>query len=176
MSGATGIAQYSTSGLGFNFVQQVASVLPDGGAGSSAPATLDASSHTGIQFWAWGGSEIATQSIFVVLRDINQTFGFGAAGTPTASGKLCNGGTDGVGTGPTACGGDRTSQNIVPGWQLVSIPFTSFVPVSSYTSGNGETKIDPSTLTRLELQVQEPAASATAGVPYDLCVYGLSFY
>jgi glucuronoarabinoxylan endo-1,4-beta-xylanase len=224
MTGVTGLPQYSTSGIGFNFVQQTAPAAPDGGgdidggaieggdidgaaneggdidggateggdieggaidggeAGppppppSSGPATLDASSHTGIQFWAWGGSEIATQNILVVLRDINQTFGFGPPGTKTATGMLCNGGSDGVGNGPTACGGDRTSQSLVPGWQLVSIPFKSFVPISGYSSGNGETTLDPSTLTRFELQVQLSAAMADAGVPYDLCIYGLSFY
>jgi hypothetical protein len=179
MAGATGIAQYSTSGLGFNFVQQTVAAPADAGdAGAPAPppATLDASSHTGIQFWAWGGSEIATQNIFVVLRDINQTFGFGPPGTPTATGMLCNGGTDGVGAGPTACGGDRVGETVAPGWQLVSIPFKSFIPISGYTSGNGETSIDPSTLTRFELQVQEPSATADAGVPYDLCIYGVSFY
>jgi hypothetical protein len=78
--------------------------------------------------------------------------------------------------GQTACGGDRASETIMPGWQLIQIPFTDFVPISSYSSGNGETQIDPSTLTRFELQVQEPSASADAGVPYDLCIYGFSFY
>jgi glucuronoarabinoxylan endo-1,4-beta-xylanase len=175
LSGATGVTQYSTSGVGFNLVQQTA--VADGGLGSTPlPATLDASSHAGIQFWAWGGSEIAAQSVFVVLRDINQTSGFGPAGTPTATGQLCNGGTDGVGSGPTACGGDRVSQTIMSGWQLVRIPFTSFVPISGYSSGNGETVLDPSTLTRFELQVQEASATAEAGVPYDLCIFGLSFY
>jgi glucuronoarabinoxylan endo-1,4-beta-xylanase len=162
MSGATGVSQYSTSGIGVDLVQ----------VSSSSPATLDASSHTGIRFWAWGGSEIASQSIYVVLRDINQTAGFGPAGTPTATGTLCNSGS----SGPTACGGDRVSETITPGWQLVSIPFTSFVPISGYSSGNGESTVDPSTLTRFELQVQESAAAADAGVPYDLCIYGLSFY
>ena len=178
MSGVTGIPQYSTSGLGFNFVQQTEPAAADdsGEAGAPPPATLDASSHTGIQFWAWGGSDVGTQNVLVVLRDINQTFGFGPAGTPTATGTLCNGGSDGVGVGPTACGGDRTNQSIMPGWQLVSIPFTSFVPISTYSSGNGETKLDPSTLTRFELQVQLSSAMADAGVPYDLCLYGLSFY
>jgi O-glycosyl hydrolase len=215
MSGATGLVQYSTSGIGFNFVQQVAAIAPseggasmmapvdasgdvlatpdatdatsppspaDSGAPPSAqtsspgPATLDASSHTGISFWAWGGSGVPTQNVFAVLRDINQTFGFGPAGTPTATGMLCNGGSDGVGTGPTACGGDRANGTVMPGWQLIQIPFTDFVPIASYSSGNGETQIDPSTLTRFELQVQEPSASADAGVPYDLCIYGFSFY
>jgi hypothetical protein len=217
MSGATGVAQYATSGIGFNFVQQVAATTPsEGGASmmapvdaggdasgdasgdalatldatsspppadagpppaqaSTGPATLNASSHTGISFWAWGGSDVST-SVFAVLRDINQTYGFGPAGTPTATGMLCNGGTDGVGVGPTACGGDRTSETIMQGWQFIQIPFTDFVPISGYSSGNGETQIDPSTLTRFELQVQEPSASADAGVPYDLCIYGFSFY
>ena len=173
MTGVTGIAQYSTSGLGFNFVQQHATI--DGGT-SPAPATLDASSHTGVQFWAWGGSELATQSLFVVLRDINQTYGFGPAGTATATGMLCNGGSDGVGSGPTACGGDRASISIKPGWQLVNVPFKSFNPIASYSSGNGETTIDPSTLTRFELQSQLATAGADAGTAYDLCVYGISFY
>ncbi|MBV9948058.1 MAG: hypothetical protein JOZ69_14480 [Myxococcales bacterium] len=221
MTGATGIAQYSTSGLGVNLVQQRAKPAArdaatldaesseassldadssdadaidatspdeaslDGGSSDGPapvasatplPATLDASSHTGIQFWAWGGSEIASTSVYAVLRDINQTFGFGPAGTPTATGTLCNGGTDGSGTGPTACGGDRAGRTIVPGWQLITIPFTSFLPISTYSSGNGEAKVDPSTLTRFELQVQLSAAGADAGVPYDLCIYGLSFY
>ena len=221
LSGATGLAQYSTSGMGFNFVQQVATTAPgeggasmvppadasgdalatldatdegdapaatldatspppptDGGAQTTSPgpATLDATSHTGISFWAWGGSDVPSQNVFVVLRDINQTYGFGPAGTPTATGMLCNGGSDGVGSGPTACGGDRASATIMPGWQLIQIPFTDFAPISGYSSGNGEAQIDPSTLTRFELQVQEASAGADAGVPYDLCVYGVSFY
>jgi len=50
------------------------------------------------------------------------------------------------------------------------------VPISGYSSGNGETTVDPATLTRFEVQVQESSAGADAGVPYDLCIYGLSFY
>jgi hypothetical protein len=171
VSGVTGASQYSTSGVGLNFATTPA---PDAGV-NAQQVPLNASSHTGIQFWAWGGGDAGTQSVFVSLADLNETAGFGPPTTPTATGQLCNGGTDGVGTGATACGGARTSASIASGWQLITIAFTQFTPISGFGSAN-EAALDPSTLTQLQWQIQQPVADAAAGVPYNFCIYGVSFY
>ncbi len=78
-------------------------------------------------------------------------------------------------TGPSACGGTRASFAPQAGWQLVKVPWTSFVPAPTYGGGN-ETSLDPTTLTRFDFQVQQAAANASVGVTFDFCVLDLTFY
>jgi len=169
INGTTGATQYSTSGIGLNFNT---SQPTDGG--NAIPVPTDAHTHTGIQFWVWGG-ETTAQSVLVTLPDINETPGLGPPGTLTATGQLCDPGTNGVGSGGSACGGSRVSATIQPGWQLVQLPFANFAPVQGFGTSN-ENTLDPSTLTQFQLQVQEPNADAGAGVPFNICIATISFY
>jgi hypothetical protein len=171
VTGITGATQYSTSGVGFNFAT---TSNPAGGTPIAVP--IDASSHTGISFWIWGGGDAGAQSVILSLADLNETAGFGQPGTQTATGQLCNGGTNGVGSGLTACGGPRSQITVAGGWQHIQIPFANFAVVSGFGSGNeNDGHVDPTTLTQLQWQIQEPVADAS-GVPYDFCIYGVSFY
>jgi hypothetical protein len=157
ISGATGTAQYSTEGMGFNLA---VSPNPDGGAGTPYP--INASCHMGIQFWAWGPADAGTQSVIVQLPDRNETAGLGVCNaSPTAP-------------GPSACGGAEYTVTIAPGWQLIKVPFTLFADISGYGNMN-EMMLDTTSLTQVQWQVQLQAADASA-VPFDFCVAEVSFY
>ena len=171
VNGVTGSALYNTSGLGFNFTRVPGT---DGGVGGSPiQAPVNASSYTGIQFWVWGAADGGTQSVFLSLADINETQGFGSPGTPTRTGFLC----DPANAGATACGATRASVTFGAGWTLEQVAFRSLNPIPGYGSSNeSSSMVDPSTLTWLQWQIQQVVDDAGAGVPFNFCIYGLSFY
>ena len=78
------------------------------------------------------------------------------------------------GAGPLlgADGSELTS--FAPGWQLLRTPWSSFVSNPYYGGGN-EKSVDPTTLAFAVFVVQQDGAGGTA-IPFDFCVYGLSFY
>jgi hypothetical protein len=167
LSGVTGATAYSTSGMGFNFGS-----TPNPAGGAALPVTVDASSHTGVKFWIWGSTvDGGPQTLSAILPDVNQTPGFGPAATQTASGQLCDSTSTG---GGTACGAARAFITVQPGWQQLSVPFASFAEMTGYSSSN-EPKLDTTTLTGMAWWAQA-SGTPDAGVPYDFCVYGVSFY
>jgi hypothetical protein len=132
---------------------------PDGGAGTAAP--INASCHTGVQFWAWGGTDAGTQTVIAQLPDRNETAGLG----------VC----DPLNTAGTACGGAVHNVTVGPGWQFIQVPFALFLPNNGYGSSN-ETMLDPSSLTQVQWQVQLTNADGGAPVPFDFCVAEVAFY
>ncbi len=169
IAGSTSTSQYNTSGVGLNFA-----TLPPPDAGVNAlQVPINASSYTGVQFWIWGGGDAGSQSIIVALSDQNETPGLGPAGTVTPTGQFC----DSSPTAPsaTACGQTTHPITVAAGWQFVQIPYTLFANNPGYGNLN-ETMLDPTTLTQLQWQIQQPAADAAAGVSFDFCLYGVSFY
>jgi hypothetical protein len=165
ISGATGTTPYSTEGMGLNFGT---SPSPDGGNG--IPVLIDASSHAGIQFWTWGGADAGTQTVIVALGDKNETPGLGVSGQPTGTGTFC----DPTVNGPTSCGAATHNVTIGPGWNLVTIPFTAFAD-NMYYGGMNEAALDPTSLTQLQFQVQLTSPDGGAPVPFNFCVYNISF-
>jgi hypothetical protein len=165
-NGVTGPAQYATSGEGLNFV-----TLPSPDGGNALQVPIDASSHTGVQFWAWGGGDAGTQSIIVALSDKNTTPGLGTPGMMTGTGQFC----DPTNGGATACGQATHTVQFAAGWQLIKIPFALFADNPGYGEMN-ETGLDPTSLTQLQWQIQQPVADAGGGVPFNFCIYGISFY
>jgi hypothetical protein len=91
----------------------------------------------------------------------------------TATGQLC----DPAGTGGTACGATRTSISIAAGWKQQTLAFSTFATINGYGNMN-ETNgmVDPTALTQLQWQIQEPNADAAAGVPFNFCIAGVTFY
>jgi len=159
VSGATGNAPYSSTGMGFNLAT---TVNPDGG--YDIPVAIDAHSHTGIEFWAWGALTDAgtqTQTVTVQVYDKNETPGFG----------ICDPGA----SGGTACGPSQSQQMYAAGWHAMKIPFSAFVANPGYGDSN-EMMLDPSTLTKIQWQVQLSSPDGGTPVPFDFCVYGVSFY
>jgi hypothetical protein len=159
VNGATGTAPYSSTGEGFN----LATVPnPDGGFAVNVP--IDASSHTGIQFWAWGGGgDAAMQSVTVQARDKYETAGLGVC-DPTAGGS-------------TACGASQMSETFGAGWKLIQIPFTTFAPNPGYGDANEPNMmLDPSSLTQIQWQVQLASPDGGAPIPFNFCIYNVTFY
>jgi hypothetical protein len=156
ISGATGSAAYSTEGMGLNFA-----ITPNPDGGDGTPVPINASSYTGIQFWAWGGLDAGMQSIILNVPDENETPGLGVC-NPTA-------------TAGTACGGATLTKTIGPGWQLVQAPFAAFLD-NTYYGGSNEMMLDNSGLTQIQWQVQLVAPDGGAPVPFNFCVYDVSFY
>jgi hypothetical protein len=168
LAGVTGTTQYaSLAGVGFNLA-----TLPPADAGVNAvPLPVNASSHTGIQFWAWGGGDAGTQSVILSVGDQNETPGLGPAGGTTPTGTFC----DPTNGAATACGPTTKTVLIAPGWQLIQVAFTELANNPSYGNAN-ETSLDTTALTQVQWQVQEVAVDASAGIPFDFCLYGVSFY
>jgi hypothetical protein len=152
--GATGSAAYKTAGMGLNFGY---TREPDGGYGP--PVVVNASSYTGIQFWAWGGTDAGLQRVSVGIADKNETRGFG----------VCN-----QTTGTNACGAAADNINISSGWQLVQTPFSLFAENAYYGGGN-EIMLDPSSLTGLTWDVAL-GADGGAPLPFNFCLYKVAFY
>jgi hypothetical protein len=96
-----------------------------------------------------------------LANDRAETTGYGVCDTATY-------------TGPTGCVGPVSTLTPQAGWQFVQVPWTSFVSLPNTGSAN-ETALDPTSLTSFLFQVQEYAAGATVGVPFNFCVLELSF-
>jgi hypothetical protein len=148
MWGTTGASAYSVVGMGISF----------GGsfneAGAQQALFVDASSHTGIQFWAWGGGDAGTQTIAFFISDewADPCFGF----------------CDPSLTGPVPCkAGFGAILTIAPGWQWIQLPFASLSPSQFGAPG---TCLDTSRLSGPVFQVGGHAVS------FDFCVYDVSFY
>jgi hypothetical protein len=158
VNGATGTAAYSSTGMGFNLA-----TVPNPDGGFSTPVPIDASSHTGIQFWAWGAGDAGMQSVTVQARDKYETPGLGVC-DPSAGGS-------------TACGASQKSETFVAGWQLIQIPFLTFAPNPGYGDANEPNMaLDSSSLTQIQWQVQLASPDGGAPVPFNFCVYNVSFY
>jgi hypothetical protein len=180
--GSTDPVQYDHADLG---VQLGNSTLADGG--TSAPALIDASAYTGVQFWLWASASTASAvsaNLLVQLGDKKETTIFGICNPQAPTGVTMQLGcgraqaavsgssaavTFNSGIIPSANGGNAT---IVAGWQLIQIPFVNFVVNSYYGSGN-ETVVDPTALSNLNFVIENSLAAAVA---FDYCVYGVAFY
>jgi hypothetical protein len=159
VNGVTGNAPYSSTGMGFNLAT---TPNPDGG--FSIPVAIDAHSFTGIKFWAWGGSVdggAQTQNVTLQAYDKNETPGFGVC-DPTASGG-------------TACGASQSFQMFTSGWQAIKVPFAAFAANPGYGDSN-EMMLDPNTLTKVQWQVQLANPDGGTPIPFNFCVYDVSFY
>jgi hypothetical protein len=67
--------------------------------------------------------------------------------------------------------------SIGPGWQPVKVPFATIVPNMYYGGMNEPSNmVDSTGLTQIQWQIQQAVADASAGVPFNFCVYGVSFY
>ena len=152
--GATGSAAYRSAGMGIWFGYPV-----DAGDG---PLQVDARSYTGIQFWAWGGADAGTQRVSVSAVDKNETAGFGVCDPTKAH------------AGATACGGATTDISMIPGWQLVQVPFARLA-VNPYYGGGNEAVLDPSSLTQIYWDV-ELGPDGGAPLSFDFCLYDVAFY
>jgi hypothetical protein len=165
--GTTGARQYATEGLGLVFAIVP---NPDGGVATSVP--LDAHQYTGIRFWAWGAQQLGTQTLILDVPDRNETPGLGPPGAKTVSGTYCD---PSSAASVTSCGGATNNIRVQPGWQLVQVPFVTLAD-NPYYGGANEGALDPTGLTQIHWQVQEPVPDAGAGVTFDFCIAYVSFY
>jgi hypothetical protein len=159
VSGATGTAAYSSTGMGFNL-----GTTPNPDGGYANPVAIDAHSYTGIEFWVWGGpvdGGTSTQNVTVQAYDKNETPGFGVC-DPSA-------------TGGAACGASQFLETFSAGWQFIKIPFAQFAANPGYGDLN-EMMLDASTLTKIQWQVQLASPDGGSPIPFDFCVYDVSFY
>lgn len=197
MAGQTSPSQYSWSGMTLTFAYS--GVEPSGtgprrisspSLGSTTdppPALIDASRYSGIELWLWASPDTAaamTAGFAVELIDRKQLPGAGVCDPNATSGSSpCSGasaavsfstaaGSQGTGSLLDADGFELTA--LVPGWQLVRAPWSSFRSNPYYGGGN-EKSVDPTTLAFVQFLVEQDAANGPA-VPFDFCVYGLSFY
>jgi hypothetical protein len=155
MTGVTSPVQYVTSREGVVFAPS--SVVGDA---SALPAIVDASSYQGVQFWLWEPSVAPDISMFVALFDKNSTKGWG----------ICN---PAAVSDPTSCYASNANLTQQVGWQLVQLPWSSFV--TSTAGGNSnEATVDPHTLTALHFRAEN--IGTTGGAAYNYCVLELSFY
>ncbi|HXX66772.1 MAG TPA: hypothetical protein VEK07_06310 [Polyangiaceae bacterium] len=183
VSGTTAATQYAVAGMGV----QLGSVNPPTDGGASQPALINASSFTGVEFWLWASSATAAEvssSLIVQFGDVNEDPSYGvcnpdASGLPTScgsAGAAVSGSpvssSNGAGALTVEDGGNAT---IVSGWQLIQVPWTNFL-VNQYYGGAQETQLDPAALTKLQFQIQQVAADASAGIMFDFCVKDVSFY
>ena len=190
VAGQTGTSQYD--GAGMQLWLAWSGPVPDGGtywdndAGTIVPppALIDASEYGGIQLWLWVSPDTAASvgaSLLVGLGDENQTPGDG----------VCDANDTGVfACGPAAAAVSSTlAQNhgsgrffaddgsrlnaLSGGWQHVWAPWSSFT-TNPYYGGANEAKVDPRTLVWVMFWVEQDSASGPA-VPFDFCIYQLSF-
>jgi hypothetical protein len=178
-SGSTDTVQYHDNDLGVQFGN---SILTDGG--TSAPALIDASAYTGVQFWLWTSASTASavsENLVVQLgdkkespifgicnpRSVTTQLGCGAAGAGVSGSSAAV--TFGSGTIPGVDGGNAT---IVAGWQLIKIPFVNFA-INPYDGIGNETALDTTTLSNFNFVIFNSVAAAVA---FDFCVYDLAFY
>jgi hypothetical protein len=196
VAGETGAQPYSSNGITLTFAHAGTAASGAGPAMVSSrtgftsdppPALIDASQYTGIELWLWASPETVAEisSGFIVqLIDRNQLPGGGVcfpsfstgprscwsagAGIPfdTAKGPTRFGplfGTDGI-----------ALTSLTAGWQLVRIPWSSFLTRPDFGGGN-EDSVDPTTLAFARFAVAQNSATGS-GLPFDFCVYGLRFY
>jgi hypothetical protein len=151
------------------------------------PALIDASQYSGIEFWLWASPDTAAamSTAFVIqLVDKNQLPGGGVCDPNATSGKKpCNGASAGIsfstaaasqGTGLLLGADGYELTSLAPGWQLVRAPWSSFLANPYYGLGN-EKSVDPKTLAFAQFVIQQDSPNGTA-IPFDFCVYDLSFY
>jgi hypothetical protein len=181
--GSTDAVQYDHDDLG---VQLGNSTLADGG--TSAPALIDASAYTGVQFWLWASASTASAisaNFIVSLGDQKEVEIFGICNPnapPSVPMQLgCGPAVAAVsgsaiaaadGVSGTLHGADGGNATIVAGWQLIQIPFVNFA-TNPYYGGGNETAVDPTVLSNLNFTILNSAAAAVA---FDFCVYNVAFY
>jgi hypothetical protein len=151
------------------------------------PALIDASQYSGIEFWLWASPDTAAAmpaGFVVELIDKNQLPGGGVCDPyATSGGTPCSGASAGIsfsavaasqGTGGLlgADGGELTA--LVPGWQLVRAPWSSFV-ANAYYGGGNEKSVDPTTLVFAQFVIEQDSANEHA-IPFDFCIHALRFY
>lgn len=183
VQGTTAATQYAVGGMGV----QLTSVNPPSDGGASTPAEIDGSSFSGVQFWLWASSATASsvsQGLVVQFFDKQEDPSLGVCDADASTGGTACGAagaaisgslaasTNGSGTLNAADGGNAS---IASGWQLIQVPWTAFLVNPFYGEGN-ETVLDPTTLTKLQFQVQQTQADAGAGLSFDFCVYDVTFY
>jgi len=176
MAGHTGARQYAWAAADLFFAN----------GNTNAPALIDASGYSGVQFWLWASPDTAasvSSSFTVGLYDKN--------GIP--EGGVC----DANSTGPTACastsaaifgsavatngGGsgallaDDGSQlpSLSAGWQHVRAPWSSFLS-NPWWGGANERTVDPRALVEVNFIVSQTVQGGAA-IPFDYCIYQVSF-
>jgi formylglycine-generating enzyme required for sulfatase activity len=159
-AGTTTPQQYLTSLLHVVLAQSSVAV----GDAGTLPALIDASAYQGVEFWLWEASDelIPASEFWVLAADKAETRGYGVCDSSATS-------------GPNECVGPVKTIAPQAGWQFVQVPWASFVSIPN-TGSENETALDPTTLTGFAFQVQEQAADASVGVPFNFCVLELSFY
>jgi hypothetical protein len=197
IAGQTGSQQYAWSGMTLTFAysgtppsRSGPTKVPSPSLGFTTdppPALIDASKYSGIEFWLWASPDTAsamTAGFVVELIDRNQLPGGGVCDPNATSGTTpCSGASAGIsfsaaaasqGTGGLlgADGGELTA--LAPGWQLVRAPWSSFLS-NSYYGGANEQSVDPTTLAFAQFMVEQDGPNGTT-IPFNFCVYGLSFY
>jgi hypothetical protein len=194
-AGQTPAGQYTGTGLvlGFAFSGPVPAGGPAWVIGSAsgvtsvpAPALIDASQYTGIQFWLWvspGTVADVNSGLAVQLVDKNQLLGGGMCDPNASGGKSCGATSAAVASSPAGVSqtaGPLYSSDgtklaaFVGGWQLVLAPWSSFRS-NPYWGGDNAKAVDPKALAALEFYVMQSALNGPA-LSFDFCVYQLSFY
>jgi hypothetical protein len=197
IAGQTSPKQYDWSGLTLAFAYSGA---PPSGTGprkisspsfgfttDPPPALLDASGYSGIEFWLWASADTAaamSKGFVVQLVDKQQLPGGGVCDANATTGKKpCHGASAGIsfsaaaaseGTGLLLGADGFELTALAPGWQLVRAPWSSFLANPNYGGGN-EKSVDPTTLAFAQFVIEQTGANGPA-IPFDFCVYGLSFY
>ncbi len=173
VAGKTGTSQYDGAGMQL--------VLAGTG---SVPALIDASDYAGIQFWLWVSPDTAasvSSSLLVGIFDKNQTPGGGVCDVNSSGANACGYAAAAVsstmaqnhGSGRLFADDGSKLTALSGGWQHVWAPWSSFT-TNPYWGGANEAKVDPRTLGAVELWVEQDNTSGSA-VPFDFCVYELSF-
>jgi hypothetical protein len=173
VAGKTGTSQYDGAGM----------LLVLAGTGS-VPALIDASDYGGIEFWLWVSPESAasvSSSLLVGIFDRNQTPGGGVCDVNSSGANACGYAAAAVssslaqnhGSGRLFADDGSKLTALSGGWQHVWAPWSSFT-TNPYWGGANEAKVDPRTLGAVELWVEQDNTSGPA-VPFDFCVYELSF-
>ncbi|HJX66644.1 MAG TPA: hypothetical protein VJ860_22120 [Polyangia bacterium] len=173
VAGKTGTSQYDGAGMQL--------VLAGTG---SVPALIDASDYGGIEFWLWVSPDTAasvSSSLLVGIFDRNQTPGGGVCDVNSSGANACGYAAAAVsssmaqnhGSGRLFADDGSKLTALSGGWQHVWAPWSSFT-TNTYWGGANEAKVDPRTLGAVELWVEQDNTSGPA-VPFDFCVYELSF-
>lgn len=175
------------TGMGQNNAAAMQLVLAwSGGRNSTDPpqALIDASDYAGIQFWLWVPPDTAASvsaNLLVGVADKNLLPGGGVCNVNDTGTKACGLAAAAVsssmaqahGSGRLLADDGSTLGVLSGGWQHVWAPWSSFTTNPNWGGANEQT-VDPSTLWWVALWVEHDSTSAP-GVPFDFCIYQLSF-
>jgi hypothetical protein len=190
IAGQTGTSQ--SDGAMMQLVLAWSGAVPDGGSYWSpdpgtmvpAPALIDASDYAGIQFWLWVSPDTAasvSSSLLVGLADKNQIPGGGVCDVNSIVANACSFAAAAVsssmaqnhGSGRLFADSGSKLTALSGGWQHVWAPWSSFT-TNAYYGGANEAKVDPRVLAWVVSWVEHDSTSGP-GVPFDYCIYDLSF-